>query len=67
MKVRRQHRFQRHFASPDALQSINLLARAIAADLPLARKLLRMRNAHVGAVVKAAIRQRRKEEAVLSR
>jgi len=67
MKVRRQHRFRRHFASPSAMQSIDLLARGIAADLRLARKVLRMRNARVGAVIKAALRQRRDEEAVLPR
>lgn len=67
MKVRRQHRFRRHFASPDAMQSIDLLARAIATDLPLARKVLRMRNARAGAVIKAALRQKRDEAAVLPR
>lgn len=56
MKVRRQHRFPRHFASLDALQPIDLLARAIAADLPLASKVLRMRNARVGAAIKAVLR-----------
>ena len=64
MKVRRQHRFRRHFASPDAMQSIDLLARAITADLPLARRVLHMHNARAGAVIEAALRVRRDEASV---
>lgn len=67
MKVRHYHRFRRNFASPAALRPINLLARDIAADLPLARKILRMRNARVGKVIKAALRQWRDEASVLPR
>ncbi|MEX3926715.1 hypothetical protein AB4Y36_22160 [Paraburkholderia sp. BR10936] len=58
MKVRRQHRFKRQFASPAAMHLIEQIARAVVTgNAPdIARKLQRLSNRHVGEVVKAALR-----------
>lgn len=53
MKVRRQHRFKRRFASLAAMQLIEQIAHAAVANSPeIARKLQRMSNRRVGVLVK---------------
>lgn len=61
MKIRRQHRFKRHFVSQAAVQVIEQVARAVVTNSPdSARKLQRMSNRRVGAAVKAGLLPHRK-------
>lgn len=60
MKIRRLHRLRtRRFLSPAVEQWLEQLVLDIPNDAQLPRRIQRMNNAHVGSVIKAAIRQAR--------